>query len=237
MCIQIYRNWVNKTRSVLLPQAGSPASPLVSVGAVWVYFVLHLLQSQPCSLLPAATAVRSLSLSALNPWLETAGLSLSEGHVQSDGGTPARLWGCVCFSKGGKHFFSFFSSQVFAYKWQPCWLSRKRCGWGEKGTNDKWRWSVMGVKCRGDRKRESCFICLWGSTWRMGGKCHRNHDLSSAAGIGVRKYQFISFNPMHFSVISLGYEIFISTGSTSNFNQKVTILKTVYVLFYLLIFF
>lgn len=43
----------------------------------------------------------------------------------------------------------------------------------------------------------------------MGGKCHRNHDLSSAAGVTVRKYQFIIFNPMHFRVIFLGDKIYI----------------------------
>lgn len=170
--------------------------------------------TQPCPPLPSATTLCSVSPPAFNPWLETAGVTLSRGRVQS--GEPNQIVkeGDAGKIAGGGHnvysvirrkavffslpssssscffFFFFFHNHigVFAYKWQPPWLSRKKCS-GDRETNDKWRWSVMSAKCRQDRQRWSRLICLWGSAPRAGGKCHCNHDLNWTAGVKLQKYE------------------------------------------------
>lgn len=101
-------------------------------------------------------------LPAFNPWFETAGVTLLGGRVQSEKtnliqkGEAGKIVGNVYFEIGSKIFFSPNHTWVFAYKWQPSGCQEKRGSWGER---DKWRWSVMTVKCRRDAERWSCFIC------------------------------------------------------------------------------
>lgn len=77
-----------------------------------------------------------------------------------------------------------------------------------------------GPKVQGRQEDIELFYLFVGQRTEDGGKCHHNHDLSLAAGVSVRKYQFISFNPKHFCLISSSDNIFISTGSILNLTKK-----------------
>lgn len=96
-----------------------------------------------CSLFLSATKVRSLSLSApTHDWRQQAWVSLKAMSNQMEKSDACKIVRLFVFLKGGKHFFPFFPSQVFAYKWQPAGCQ----GRGVAGERVKWQ---MKMKCHG----------------------------------------------------------------------------------------
>lgn len=146
---------------------------------------------------------RSLSPSAFDPWLETAGIALSGGHVQSGEPNLIGKGGCqrdcgavfilqrkkTCFSS------SFLSTTTYKYLHiNDSLLAVKgemHLGTESQMTDED---EVSWAQSAGEmwRDSESRFGCLWGSARRTVGKCQRNHDLSWAAGVTLRKISIFS---------------------------------------------